>query len=57
MFVPLVRAYFGYGFESHTTWLASSRQWELNIGPGILAFLGGLGLLIPSCPRTWLPAC
>lgn len=56
IFAPLTGPYFGYGFDTHTTWLASSRQWQLDIGPGILAFAGGFLMLIPLRAPAWLAA-
>ncbi len=56
IFAPLTGPYFGYGFDTHTTWLASNRNWELDIGPGILVWLGGAFLLVPPRPRAWLAA-
>lgn len=55
-FAPLTGPYFGYGFDTHTTWLASERQWELDIGPGALVVLGGLLMLVPFRATAWLAA-
>lgn len=54
IFAPLTGPYFGYGFDTHTTWLASGRQWQLDIGPGIVAFVGGFLMLIPLRAPAWL---
>jgi hypothetical protein len=54
VFAPLTGPYFGYGFDTHATWLASGRQWELDLGPGILVMVGGLVMLTPLRVPAWL---
>jgi hypothetical protein len=53
-FAPLTGPYFAYGFDTHTAWLASTRQWELSIGPGGVAMFAGLLMLVPLRPIGWL---
>jgi hypothetical protein len=50
-FVPLVGPYFGFGFESDSAWQFTGQQWELQLGPGIAAFVGGVMLSTPA--RGW----
>jgi hypothetical protein len=50
-FVPLVGGYFNFGFASNAKWDFSSRQWELQLAPGIAAALGGFMLMTPA--RGW----
>ena len=53
-FVPLVGPYFSFGFDTHSTWLFSGRQWELDLAPGIAAFVGGVLLMTPARGWGWL---
>jgi hypothetical protein len=48
---PLVGGYFHFGFASNKTWQFTARQWELQLAPGIVAFLGGFMLMTPA--RGW----
>jgi hypothetical protein len=50
-FAPLLGPYFQFGFESDEAWQFSERQWELQLIPGIAAFVGGLMLTTPA--RGW----
>jgi hypothetical protein len=53
-FVPLVGGYFSFGFDTHSTWLFSGRQWELELVPGVAAFVGGMMLMMPARGWGWL---
>jgi hypothetical protein len=53
-FVPLLGCYFGFGFDSDTAWRFTGQQWELQLAPGIAAFVGGLMLMTPARGRGWL---
>jgi hypothetical protein len=46
--VPLVGGYFHFGFSSNHTWQFSARQWELQLAPGIVGFVGGFMLATPA---------
>jgi hypothetical protein len=46
--VPLVGPYFNFGFYNDAAWQFSTKQWELQLIPGIAAFLGGFMLMTPS---------
>jgi hypothetical protein len=50
-FVPLVGPYFRFGFDTHSAWEFTGKQWELQLAPGIAAFVGGLMLVTPQ--RGW----
>jgi hypothetical protein len=49
--VPLVGPYFNFGFSSDKAWQFSTRQWELQLVPGIVAAVGGFMLATPA--RGW----
>jgi hypothetical protein len=53
-FVPLLGAYFNFGFDSDTAWRFTGQQWELQLAPGIAAFVGGLMLMTPARGWGWL---
>jgi hypothetical protein len=44
----LVGPLFNFGFFNDETWNFSTKQWELQLIPGAVAFLGGLMLMTPS---------
>src|SRR2546423_9132382 len=44
----LVGPLFNFGFFNDTTWQFSTRQWEMQLIPGIVAVIGGLLLMMPS---------
>ncbi len=44
----LVGPLFNFGFFNDTTWQFSTRQWEMQLIPGIVAVIGGLMLMMPS---------
>ena len=44
----LVGPLFGFGFFNHHSWQFGARQWELQLIPGLVAFVGGLMLMTPS---------
>jgi hypothetical protein len=48
---PLVGPYFNFGFAADKTWQFTTRQWELQIIPGIVAAVGGFMLMTPA--RGW----
>jgi hypothetical protein len=50
-FAPLVGGYVNLGFASDATWQFSSRQWELQLVPGLAAAAGGFMLMTPA--RGW----
>jgi hypothetical protein len=39
---------FNFGFFNDDTWNFSTKQWELQLIPGIVAVVGGLLLMLPS---------
>src|SRR5215218_4194121 len=47
-FVPLVGPYFNFDFFTTTDWSFSTRHWELLLGPGLVAFAGGLLMTFPK---------
>ncbi len=47
-FVPLVGPYFDFGFFTDAKWSFSTRHWELLLLPGLVTFVGGLILTMPS---------
>jgi hypothetical protein len=47
-FVPLLGGYFNFGFASSHTWQFSAHQWELQLAPGLAAFVGGLMMMTPG---------
>jgi hypothetical protein len=49
--VPLVGGYFHFGFSNNHTWSFSAKQWELQLAPAIVAFVGGFMLVTPA--RGW----
>ena len=51
---PLVGPYFDYAFGNESTWAFTTRQWELDLAPGIAIFAGGLMLAVPSRAPAWL---
>lgn len=53
-FVPLVGPYFGFGLFTEETWSFSALHWELLLGPGLLAFAGGLLMMTPAQAPSWL---
>src|SRR3954471_6322945 len=44
----LVGPLFNFGFFNDDTWNFSTKQWELQLIPGIVAVVGGLMLMMPS---------
>jgi hypothetical protein len=44
----LVGALFNFGFFNDHSWQFGARQWELQLLPGLVAFVGGFMLLTPS---------
>ncbi len=49
--VALVGGYFHYGFYNNDTWNFSAKVWELQLIPGIVAFVGGFMIMTPA--RGW----
>jgi hypothetical protein len=47
-FVPLVGPYFNFDFFTTSDWSFSTRHWELLLGPGCVAFAGGLLMTFPK---------
>jgi hypothetical protein len=46
--VPLVGPYFNFDFFTTDEWSFSRRHWELLLGPGLVAFAGGLLMTFPK---------
>jgi hypothetical protein len=44
----LIGPAFNFGFFNDTSWQFSTRQWETQLIPGIVAVVGGLFLMMPS---------
>ena len=44
----LVGALFNFGFFNDTSWQFSTKQWETQLIPGIVALVGGFMLMTPS---------
>jgi hypothetical protein len=44
----LIGPMFNFGFFNDDTWNFSTKQWELQLIPGIVAVIGGLLLMTPS---------
>jgi hypothetical protein len=44
----LVGPAFNFGFFNDSSWQFSTKQWEMQLIPGIVAVLGGLMLMTPS---------
>ena len=44
----LIGPIFNFGFFNDDTWNFSTKQWELQLIPGIVAVVGGLLLMAPS---------
>jgi hypothetical protein len=44
----LIGPIFNFGFFNDTSWQFSTRQWEMQLIPGIVAVVGGLLLMMPS---------
>jgi hypothetical protein len=52
----LIGPIFNFGFFNDDTWNFSTKQWELQLIPGIVAVVGGLLLMTPSAGSGTLGA-
>jgi hypothetical protein len=55
-FVALVGSYFGFGLDTDEAWSFNRLHWILSVAPGIVAFAGGMMLLVPLRTPAWLGA-